>query len=85
MIATDIRGTKDLLAPDVGLLYPVGDVPGLAARIRRLLQHPSLADRLVVAGRGKVAQHELGRVLQLHEELYARALAARTGEARGGT
>ncbi|HSE27295.1 MAG TPA: glycosyltransferase [Gemmatimonadales bacterium] len=76
VVATDIRGNRDLLAPTGGLLYPLGDVNALTHCLSRLLTDRELVVRLAEAGQRSVPQYELGRVLALHEELYGRVLAA---------
>jgi glycosyltransferase involved in cell wall biosynthesis len=51
-------GIPDLVRPEeTGLLAPFGDVPALAADIRRLVTEPGLAARLGDAGRREVLEH----------------------------
>jgi len=52
VIAGDTFGIPDIVRNgDTGLLSPEGDVPALAANLRRVLEEPALADRLGVAAR----------------------------------
>ncbi|OBH92834.1 glycosyltransferase family 4 protein [Mycobacterium sp. E2733] len=43
-VATPVGGTREI-APDPGMLVPVGDAPALAAAIGRYLRDPELAER----------------------------------------
>lgn len=79
VVATDIRGSRDLLGPIGGPLYRAGDDEGLSRHLRSILLDRVLRDRLAAAGRKAAAAYDLKHVLRLHEELYARALEARGG------
>jgi glycosyltransferase involved in cell wall biosynthesis len=51
-------GIPDVIRPEeTGLLVPFGDVPALAAAIRRVITEPGLAARLGEAGRQQVLEH----------------------------
>jgi glycosyltransferase involved in cell wall biosynthesis len=76
VIATDIRGSRDLVGADCGLLVPVGDTAALARAMQQLLDHPEQAAAMGKRGRAKMAAFDLQTVLKLHEELYRTALAA---------
>ncbi len=73
-IATDIRGTRELLSGGHGLLTRVGDVAGLAQHMDWILDYPSEARALGQRGRERLKGYDLSTVLGLHESLYAEAL-----------
>jgi glycogen synthase len=51
-------GIPDLVRPEeTGLLVPFGDVPALAAAVRRLIAEPGLAARLGTVGRREVLEN----------------------------
>jgi len=55
VVATPVGGVPEVLRDGVdGLLYPPGDVPMLAAQLRRLLLDPALRAGLGQAGRSRV-------------------------------
>lgn len=87
VVASDVRGNRDLLATGAGLLYRVGDVAALASRLAEVLTDRDLGERLAREGRRAVARYELREVLALHELMYDRAILARsrgTGPTRPG-
>jgi glycogen(starch) synthase len=57
VIGAAAGGIPDVIRPEkTGLLVPCGDVPALAAAIRRLITEPGLAARLGDAGRRQVLE-----------------------------
>jgi glycosyltransferase involved in cell wall biosynthesis len=74
VIGSRIRGTEELLEDDRGLLYELGDVQGLAARMAWVLDHPAGAREMSRLARDRMESYDVGPVLQLHEDLYERAL-----------
>jgi glycosyltransferase involved in cell wall biosynthesis len=51
LVVSDSAGSREVVTDGVnGLMFPVGDVPALAAALRRLLDDPSL--RATLARRG---------------------------------
>ena len=77
VVGTRVRGTTELLEGGCGRLVSVGDVAGLAAAIREVLESPAAAAELAARARGRVAAYDLRTVIRLHEDLYAEALALR--------
>jgi glycosyltransferase involved in cell wall biosynthesis len=75
VIATDIRGCRDLLANGAGQLVPVGDCSRLAQAIDWVLRNPSKAAEMARVGRETVGSYDINHILHLHEALYSRALA----------
>ena len=58
IVAARTPQTVDLLGADErGLLYEIGDAPGLAAGVERLIQDPDRAKRLALAAREEVARN----------------------------
>jgi glycosyltransferase involved in cell wall biosynthesis len=76
VIATDIRGTHDLLTQDCGCLFPVGDIQALTNAIASVLDYPQQARMMGKRGRDRIAAFELPHIIKLHEKLYAEALSA---------
>lgn len=75
VVATDVRGSRDLLQDGAGLLVPVAEPQALAAAIGRILTQPEEAARLTASAGERIQQFDIGRILALHEQLYTRALA----------
>ncbi|MEZ2238847.1 glycosyltransferase [Microcoleus sp.] len=75
VIGTNIRGTRDLLEKDCGLLVDVGDTKGIANAMAWVLDHPQEAQVMGQKGRTWMANYELRQIVKLHEELYAEASA----------
>ncbi|MBA3920875.1 MAG: glycosyltransferase [Nostocaceae cyanobacterium] len=73
-IGADIRGIRDLLTEDCGLLIKVGDVEGLVAAFNWILEHPQEARMMGMRGRERMATYDLQQVIKLHESLYAEAM-----------
>ncbi len=76
VIGADAGGIPGVISDGVdGLLVPFGDVPALAAAIRRLLDDPALAHRMGAAGRQKVlARYTWERIVAQVDDLYAEVL-----------
>lgn len=75
-IGTKIRGTQDLLADGCGLLVDVGDVDGLAGAMAEMLDRPELSTALSHSGRERIGAFDLQVIIDLHEQLYAEAIAS---------
>ncbi|MEB3217942.1 MAG: glycosyltransferase [Nostocales cyanobacterium 94392] len=78
VIGSDIRGTRDLVSPDSGILFPVGDVAKLASAIKYLLNHPQSASMMGKRGRERMNNFDLRQIIKLHETLYAEALSLKS-------
>lgn len=75
IIATKIRGTKELLADGAGLLYQAGDIEGLKDAMEYIIDNPVDAHEMGRGGRKQIMEKfELSRIIRMHEELYFRAL-----------
>jgi glycosyltransferase involved in cell wall biosynthesis len=77
VIGSRIRGTADLLQGDCGLLVPVGDVVALADALARVLDNPDESLDMGRRGRERMADYDVGKIIELHEALYDEALRAR--------
>ena len=73
VIGTEIRGTRDLLAEDCGLLVKVEDIEKLARAMAWILDHPEEARLMGKRGRKGMVIYDIKHVLTLHETLYAEA------------
>ena len=76
LVATDVRGLRELLHDGVDcLMVPPGDPERIADAIRRVLD-PAVRSRLVSGGKAVAARHTeaemVGRYLALYERLAAR-------------
>ncbi len=76
VIATDIRGTRELVGDGAGRTYPVGDVAALASAIQSLADDPESSLAGIQKGLERVEKYDLNSVLQMHEDLYLSALGA---------
>jgi glycosyltransferase involved in cell wall biosynthesis len=75
VIGSKVRGTQDLLSEQTGLLFSLGDVEELTQAIAWILDHPEEAHQMGKRSRIRIASHDLNHILELHEQLYAEALA----------
>lgn len=73
VIATEIRGTQDLLSQGCGLLVKVGDIQGLADAMGWVIAHPQEACMLAKQGRERMGMYDIRHIIELHEKLYAEA------------
>lgn len=71
VLASDIRGVRDLLADGAGLLVPAGDVEALTEGVRRAASRPEALAPLATAARQRVEAYDESLVLSMHEALYA--------------
>ncbi len=74
VIGTEIRGIRDLLAEDCGVLVKLGDVEELAEAMAWVLDNPQYAKMMGKRGRERMKSYEVGQIIKLYEDLYALAL-----------
>lgn len=74
VVASDIRGNRELLEEGAGYLYPVGNVEALAHVLDDALGNPAKALSRAKIGRERIAKNDLRRIIVQHEQLYADAL-----------
>ncbi|HVJ81559.1 MAG TPA: glycosyltransferase family 4 protein, partial [Planctomycetia bacterium] len=79
VVVSAVGGLIGAVAPDRdGLLFPRGDVGGMAAALGRLATDPDLRKRLGDAGRAKVrADYSLERMAQDYEGIYRAVIGER--------
>lgn len=77
VVATDAGGTRTVVANgETGLVAPVGDVEGLAERLRLLRDDPALRARLGDEGRVRMrARFSVERMVDDVERVYAELIA----------
>ena len=74
VVAADAMALPHLVRPGRnGWLYPPGDVPALAARLRDLLGDPALLATMGRASREIIAEHGLPHTLAQFDRLYRQA------------
>jgi phosphatidylinositol alpha-mannosyltransferase len=76
VVASDIRGYRDVLPADAGLLVPPGDERAVAAALGHLLEDAELRRRLGEAGRRAVARFDWSVVTDEVMAAYDEALAS---------
>ena len=75
VIASDARGSRDLVAQGRGIVYRTGDIAALAAALTDVLQRPAEArNRANFAAEWIDAEAALSHLLALHDQLYDAAL-----------
>jgi glycosyltransferase involved in cell wall biosynthesis len=74
VVASDIRGNRELLEGGAGYLYPVGDIETMAQILEDALGNPAKALSRAKIGRERMAKNDLRRIIAQHEQLYAEAL-----------
>jgi glycosyltransferase involved in cell wall biosynthesis len=74
VIGTNIRGIRDLLAEDRGLLVTVGDIEGIAAAMNWMLDNPQKSKMMGRKGHEHMSIYDLKNILKLHQILYNQAL-----------
>jgi glycosyltransferase involved in cell wall biosynthesis len=75
VVATDVPGPRDVLAPGGGVLVPEGHVEGLAGAVRRLLADEDGRRALAVEARARAVAYGRDAVLDGLEATYREVLA----------
>jgi glycosyltransferase involved in cell wall biosynthesis len=75
VIGTNIRGTKDLLADNCGLLVEVGDINGLAQAMAQMIDNPEKTEQMGRTGRKKMLDYDVTCIIKLYLNIYNLALA----------
>jgi len=75
LVATDVRGNRDLVEDGVnGFLVPLGDVGALAFALGQLIESKELREKMGRESLRKVEAYSLERVLQEMEGIYRKFL-----------
>lgn len=74
VIGTDIRGIRDLLLDNRGLLVRVGDIEEIAAAMNWILDNPQKSKLMGQRGHEHMSAYDLHNILKLHQDLYHKAL-----------
>ncbi len=78
VVTTDARGNPDTVAPDAGIIVPIGDIDGFAAAMDRLLDDPAEARAMGRRGRKRMVEsYDIRELIARHEALYRDVLSAR--------
>jgi glycosyltransferase involved in cell wall biosynthesis len=75
-IGTNIRGTRDLLQGECGLLVEVGNINSITSAMEHILDNPQEALAMGRRGRKHMAAFDVRRTLALHQSLYREALSS---------
>ena len=75
VIASDIRGNRDLLGDRRGLLVPVGNVEKIAEAMQRVARHPEETRTMVEKSREYIEQFRIEHLLAVHDEMYLELLS----------
>jgi glycosyltransferase involved in cell wall biosynthesis len=76
VIGTNIRGTRDLLQGDCGILVEVGHINSISSAMAHILNHPQDALAMGHRGRTQMKAFDLQCTLALHQSLYKTALSS---------
>jgi glycosyltransferase involved in cell wall biosynthesis len=74
VIGTNIRGTRDLLADDRGLIVTVGNIEAIAAAMNWILDNPQKSQLMGQKGHEYMSDYDIKNILKLHQNLYEKAL-----------
>lgn len=78
VIASDARGIRELVEPDAGIIFPVGDVKALATGLNWLIDHPIEREGMGARGRERIVREDdLEILIELHERMYEELLEGR--------
>ncbi|HLM82195.1 MAG TPA: glycosyltransferase [Terriglobales bacterium] len=75
VIASDIRGNRDLLRDGRGLLVPVGNVAKIGEAMQHMAQHPEETRVMIGRSREYIEQFRIDHLLAMHDELYGELLS----------
>jgi glycosyltransferase involved in cell wall biosynthesis len=74
VIATQIRGSSDLLGDGCGYLVPTSNPGAIAAAMEDIIANPSKARQMSAAALLRIAEYDVEKIEANHEQLYARVL-----------
>lgn len=71
VIVSDVRGNRELVDPESGILFPVGDINALSTAMSWVLDHPAASKALVAHARKRLGREfDLTTVIAMHERIY---------------
>ena len=73
VVGSDIRGTRDLVSKDVGLLFPTGDIAALASCLDWFAQNDDEARVMGLRATDLMTAYDVRHIIALHEGLYNQA------------
>ena len=75
VVASNVRGNRDLVENEhTGFLVELGDISGLVRALERLILDRELRATMGAAGRNKIQDYSLDRVLEEMSSIYERYL-----------
>ena len=74
VIGTDIRGTRDLLAENCGMLVPLGDIQKIAEKIDFVAHPTQELQKIIDNAANKIKKYDIKILLKKQLELYSRML-----------
>jgi glycosyltransferase involved in cell wall biosynthesis len=75
LVATDVRGVRELVADGAALLVPPDDAEALAQALRRVLTDVDVRARLAASGRAVAARYTEDEMCRRYLDLYERLVA----------
>lgn len=74
VIGTRIRGIRDLVNDQCGILVSLEKPLEMANAMRWMIDNPTTAQQMGMAGRTRVQNCDVRRIIRMHEQLYDHAL-----------
>lgn len=78
LVATDIRGNRDVVGAEAALLAVPGDAKSIGDAVRRVLEDPGLAQGLAATGKEVAARYSDRAMIAAYRSLYDALLAERS-------
>jgi phosphatidylinositol alpha-mannosyltransferase len=79
IVASDLPGYRNVARPGRdALLIPPGDVRALTDALSRVLDDPTLRERLIASGECRASRFSMERLAELYLDVYSRVAAGRT-------
>ena len=74
VIGSNIRGIRDLLKDNCGLLVELGDSGALAQAMKQVIEDPNSLKEMTVKAQIKIQGYALEQIIQQYSEIYSLAL-----------
>jgi glycosyltransferase involved in cell wall biosynthesis len=75
VIGSNIRGTRDLLENDCGLLVELGDTDALAQAMIQVVKNPDSLAVMAEKAQAKIVSYDLKAIIQQYTDIYQLALS----------